>query len=115
MSDVGGAGDAGGCSGASSAGNAGDVGGPESCGANAEASAAVDGAMNDVSSAEVSAAAESVTGKVDGYQEAGICIGTETECAKEFQERAQREADQMTEEQAIQALDGAFLHDPRSL
>jgi hypothetical protein len=77
----------------------------------------VDGAMSDVGKAEVSAAADSVTGTVDGYENtsAGICIGTETECAKEFADRAQREADQMTPEQAMKALDGQFLHDPTAL
>src|SRR5688572_1920228 len=129
MSDsVGGAGNSGGAGGscgvggASGAGGASDVGGTESCASNAEASAAVDGAMNDVSGPEVSAAAQSVSGAVDGYeapsapaQEAGICIGTESECAKAAADRAQREADAMTDEQAMKALDGAFLHDPTSL
>jgi hypothetical protein len=133
MSDgVGGAGGSNGSSGASGVGGASDVGSTsESAASNAEASAAVDGAMSDVSSAEMSAEADSIAGAVDGYegptsaeaeqakeaqataeQEAGICIGTEDECAKQA---AQREADEMTEDEAIQALDGAFLHDPTAL
>jgi hypothetical protein len=100
--------------------------------------------MSDVSSAEVSAAADSVcSSSVDGYtgptstnattdpqaqdrqaqdqqaqtttQEAGLCIGTEDECKAQFAEEAQRRADAMTDEEAIQALDGAFLHNPTEL
>ena len=118
---AGGAGGVGGNSGSSGAGEAkGASSAGESCASNAEASSAVDGAMSDVSKSEVCTAADSVC-SADGYQgpssqqEAGICIGTESECAKEFADRAQRQADQMTEEQAVKALDGSFLHDPRSL
>jgi hypothetical protein len=102
--------------------------------------------MSDVSSAEVSAAADSVcSSSVDGYtgpagasttdqqtqdqqdqqtqdqataqaqQEAGICIGTEDECDKQFAEEAQRKADAMTDEEAIKALDGVHLHNPTEI
>jgi len=110
---VGGAGNAG------SSNNTGSVGGAsESTAADPANNGSVDAAIGDVSDAEVAGAAASVTEAADGFdaeakaakeeQAADLCIGTRDECA-------QKRADAMSEEEAIEALDGSFLHDPRDL
>ena len=108
------------------AGGSSGVGDSKSTGSASEATAAdpsesssVDAAMSDVSEAEVAGAATSVTDDTDSYeaptaqeakeqQAAGLCVGTRDECE-------QQRADSLTEKEAIEALDGSFLHDPRSL
>lgn len=117
MSGVGGADSASGPSGSEGVGGA-----SEASAADTGDSADVDAATESVTEAEVAGAAESVTEATDGYEaaaaedaeaataaeeaeEAGLCIGTRTECE-------QRAADEMTAEEAIEALDGKHLHEP---
>lgn len=123
----GGAGGVGGSKGAGESGSVGDAG--KSAASDSSTSAAVDGAMDGVTDADVAGVAASVTDSVDGFdskstdskaeaeakaeeakenQVAGICIGTHSECA-------QKAAEGMTKEEAIEALDRGFFHDPRSL
>lgn len=109
----GGAGSAGGAGASSGASSAGETSGASGTGAScaagdASACAACDGVSDDAAACEAAGLAASMDSfSRSTTEEAGICVGTEQEC------NAARSA--QTDQQAIEALDGKFLHDPRTL